>query len=54
MCSCTPKELNKHPLIFTWVFFLLLAVPFFYMAGEFPRWLGSEEDPLAVGFDLPK
>lgn len=45
---CTPKELNKHPLIFTWVFFLLLAVPFFYMAGEFPRWLGSEEDPLAA------
>ncbi|CAD7698391.1 unnamed protein product [Ostreobium quekettii] len=35
----TPKELNNHDLIYTWIFFLFLVVPFFYMAGEFPRWL---------------
>ncbi|CAD7695058.1 unnamed protein product [Ostreobium quekettii] len=39
----TPKEMNNHDLIYTWGFFLFLVVPFFYMAGEFPRWLESPD-----------
>lgn len=35
----TPRKFNEHELIFTYVFFLILVVTFFYMAGQYPRWL---------------
>lgn len=44
----TPKSLHSHTVFFTFVFTILLVVPFWYMAGEYPRY--ARIPPEVIGF----